>query len=248
MNQKILAVGLSQEALKKSPTTADLRKVKPSDFAKLPHNREERGHEQKKPEGVLAGAEATIFLDEDNLIKKRIKKSYRISELDEKIRKLRTRSEAKLLEKASKIIPIPEIKKVNEKTKEIIMEFIDGKKLSEHLNKLPEKKQFEICKKIGENIAKLHEKNIIHGDLTTSNMILSKEKIFFIDFGLGFISHKFEDKAVDLHLLKQALEAKHFQNWEKLFKCVLDKYKDYAESNKVLEQLKKVEKRGRYRH
>jgi|TARA_B100000315_G_C14240214_1_gene435005 Kae1-associated kinase Bud32 len=197
---------------------------------------------------IQQGAEALILLDKNIITKKRIEKSYRIPELDEKIRKLRTRSETKLLEKASKIISIPKIIKSDEKTKEINMEFIKGQKLSEHLDKYDLKKQKEICNQIGENIAKLHDSNIIHGDLTTSNMILFENKLYFIDFGLGFISHKFEDKAVDLHLLKQALEAKHFKNWEILFKELINSYKKSKDSKIVLERLKQVEKRGRYKH
>ena len=101
---------------------------------------------------------------------------------------------------------------------------------------------------IGKNIAKLHDADIIHGDLTTSNMILSgKEVVYFIDFGLGFISKKIEDKAVDLHLLKQALEAKHFTHWETLFKEVINGYSSSKDSKLVLKQLEKVEKRGRYK-
>jgi len=137
-------------------------------------------------------------------------------------------------------------------------------------------KQKEICRDVGEEIAKLHKEDIIHGDLTTSNMILVNDnisasqdglndnkvnlelkrgdinfpnfKIFFIDFGLGYISKKIEDKAVDLHLLKQALEAKHFKNWKILFDEILKGYNNYEESDKVLERLKAVEKRGRYKH
>ena len=105
----------------------------------------------------------------------------------------------------------------------IIMPFINGKKLSEHLDEFPLTKQKQICKQIGKSIAKLHKNNIIHGDLTTSNMILKDNKTYFIDFGLGFISQRYEDKAVDLHLLKQALEAKHFRNWEVLFKEIQEK-------------------------
>ncbi|MEK6760362.1 MAG: KEOPS complex kinase/ATPase Bud32 [Nanoarchaeota archaeon] len=196
---------------------------------------------------IQKGAEAEIDLVDGKIIKNRIKKSYRIPELDEKIRKLRTRSEAKILEKASKIIDVPKIISSDEKTKKITMEFIDGKKLSEHLNNFSLEKQKEICKKIGENIGKIHEKWIIHGDLTTSNMILKDDKIFFIDFGLGSISQRFEDMAVDLHLLKEALEAKHFQHWEILFEQVLKGYKKSHNSEKVLTQFKKVEKRGRYK-
>jgi len=235
------------------------------------------------------GAEALIILKDNKLIiKRRVAKSYRLSELDDRLRRQRTRSEVKLLEKASKIISVPQIENVDENKKEISMDFIKGKKLSKHLNKFPLNKQKDICLAIGQNIAKLHNVDIIHGDLTTSNMIYIEEKtkdnkkilgdkklskisnypnssinknvfgrvggekinspgVYFIDFGLGFISQKIEDKAVDLHLLKQALEAKHFKNWETLFGEVLKDYSISKESKKVLEQLKKVEKRGRYK-
>ena len=271
------------------------------------------------PQKLIAqGAEAKIILSDSTIraggqkafiIKNRIKKSYRISELDNKIRKSRTKKEIKLLTKASKIInaPIPLTASYQSGGREgtphtkIKMPFIDGKKLSEHLDKFPLAKQKKICKQIGEDIAKLHNENIIHGDLTTSNMILveklpahlssqikkkefnkNSEKInlsdnksitkksgeadfeatnkrgkaepiiFFIDFGLGFISRKTEDKAVDLHLLKQALEAKHYKNWEALYKEVEKAYKNSlgrvgGNANKVLERLRAVEKRGRYK-
>jgi len=231
-----------------------------------------------KPKLIAQGAEAKIFLDKNKnlIVKNRISKSYRIPELDKKIRKTRTKAEKKLLEKASKIINAPDpfpLKEINI----IKMPFIDGKKLSEHLDKFPLKQQKQICKQIGEDVTKLHDKEIIHGDLTTSNMILvgkvdikskltnkkikdgaqlttssggggGKPQIFFIDFGLGFISHKFEDKAVDIHLFKQALEAKHFQNWEVLFKEFERGYNKSKDSKIVFERLKAVEKRGRYRH
>ena len=201
-----------------------------------------------KPKLIAHGAEAKIILLNDFIIKDRIKKSYRIPELDEKIRKQRTKAETKLLEKASGLIPVPKIISSDEKTKKIIMEFINGKKLSEHLDKFPLKKQKQICRQIGESVAKLHENDIIHGDLTTSNMILKNNKIYFVDFGLGYFNGKYEDKAVDLHLLKQALEAKHFKHWEALLREVFKTYSKYSESKKVFERLKAVEKRGRYKH
>jgi TP53 regulating kinase-like protein len=194
---------------------------------------------------ISTGAEAILIQRDGALIKKRIKKSYRIPQLDEKLRKQRTRKEAKLLEKASKLIPTPKIKRISEKETEIDMAFIEGKKLSEHLDSLPN--AVEICRKIGENIAKLHDADIIHGDLTTSNMIYAEEKLFFIDYGLGFESKKAEDKAVDLHLIKQALEAKHFNNYQKFFDAVLEGYKLSAHHLAITNQLKKVEKRGRYK-
>lgn len=189
------------------------------------------------------GAEAILIQKENGLVKDRIKKSYRLAFLDEKLRRQRTRSEAKLLEKASKRIPVPKVLETDEKEK-IKMEFIEGKKLSEHLDSLDNSE--EVCEQIGLNAAKLHDSDIIHGDLTTSNMILSSGKVFFIDFGLGFHSKRIEDKAVDLHLLRQALEAKHFLHWQKLFDAVLKGYNS-KDKEKILLQLQKVEARGRYK-
>ena len=197
---------------------------------------------------IAQGAEAKILLSNDFIIKDRIKKSYRIPELDNKIRRRRTKSEAKLLQKASEIISSPKPFFQPQVSYQIKMPFIKGKKLSEHLDKFDLKKQKQICKQIGESIAKLHEQDIIHGDLTTSNMILQEDKVFMIDFGLGYFNGKYEDKAVDLHLLKQALEAKHFKHWEVLFKEIKNSYKKYPEAEKVFNQLIKVEKRGRYKH
>ncbi len=199
---------------------------------------------------IQQGAEAKIFLDEKNnkIIKDRISKSYRIPEIDKKIIKQRTKAETKLLEKASKIIlsSSPENSKENNK---IIMEYIKGEKLSESLNNFSFDKQKNILRKIGESISKLHSQDIIHGDLTTSNMILKDNEIFFIDFGLGYISKKVEDKAVDIHLLKQALEAKHFQYWRELFEEFKKAYsKNYPESKQIFERMTAVERRGRYRH
>ena len=78
-------------------------------------------------------------------------------------------------------------------------------------------------------------------------MILDKE-VYFIDFGLSFFSQKAEDKAVDLHLLKEALESKHCKIWEDCFKSAISAYKKAANSgNETLKRLEIVEKRGRYR-
>lgn len=196
---------------------------------------------------LAQGAEAIITLDKDIVTKNRIPKGYRLKELDEKIRKKRTEKEAKILGKASKIINVPKV--INQTKFELKLEYIDGDKLSDKLNSYDEKKQFIVLKTLGKEVAKLHQTDIIHGDLTTSNTILKDRDVYIIDFGLGFISKRIEDKAVDLHLIKQALEAKHFQNYEKLFEKFLEGYSEnYKEAHRVLEQLKKVEGRGRYKH
>lgn len=198
-------------------------------------------------ETVLArGAEAVITKVGNVVTKTRIEKSYRYPELDQKIRKLRTRSEAKILERISKIIPSPKIISSDEKKSIIEMKYIPGKKLSEHLDKM--KDYVKTCKKIGNNLAKIHDADIIHGDLTTSNMILGEDnKVYFIDYGLSFNSPRIEDRAVDLHLIKQALEAKHQTIHEIAFKSVIEGYQKSKNAKRTIEQLEKVEKRGRYK-
>jgi Kae1-associated kinase Bud32 len=206
------------------------------------------------------GAEAKIYLQllagSPTIYKERIPKSYRHPQLDKQIRTRRTKSEAKLLVKATQVgANVPKVKLLDKENHTIHLSLIEGDRLSETLNTYPEKKQFQIMQQLGKQIALLHTSNIIHGDLTTSNTILSDDKLFIIDFGLGFISTKIEDKAVDLHLIKQALEAKHFrspdhllgQNHQDLFQHFLKGY-IHPDSKKITERLIIVEKRGRYKH
>jgi len=199
---------------------------------------------------LSTGAEAVIYKIGDFVEKRRVPKSYRIKELDDKIRKSRTKSEAKILKKAKEVVCAPSVLNVDELKKEIRMDFIEGARLSESLNDFSLKEQKIIVEKIGEGIGKLHKEGIIHGDLTTSNMIYFEKRVYFIDFGLSYLNGKYEDKAVDLHLLRQALEAKHFQNFWELFLEVKKGYLaiDKVEGEKVLERFKAVERRGRYKH
>lgn len=190
------------------------------------------------------GAEAIITKVGKSIIKDRVEKSYRYPDLDKKIRKLRTRSESKILEKAKKIANVPKILGSNEIKAQIEMEYIEGKKLADYLEKTDYKK---VSMQIGKQLAKLHDSDIIHGDLTTSNLILKKDKVYFIDFGLGFHSSRIEDKAVDLHLIKQALEAKHPKIYEETFSSILKGYKLSKNSKETLAQLERVERRGRYK-
>ncbi len=190
------------------------------------------------------GAEAKIWLDKKRnvIIKERIPKGYRIKELDDELRKKRTRMELRILKKASQIINVPKVIDSDDFT--IVMEYIDGKKLRDVLNRENYKK---LMIEVGKIVAELHNSNIIHQDLTTSNMILKDGKIYLIDFGLSFISQRIEDKGVDLHLLKEALESKHFE-LKDAFDYFLEGYKRYEKFDEVIERLKKIEERGRYKH
>lgn len=192
---------------------------------------------------IARGAEAKLFSEDGKILKQRLRKSYRIRQIDEKLRGFRTRREAKILQKLHEInFPAPKLVRSDEK-ENLTIGKIGGKLAKDILEKSDCKK---LCGDIGKKIAMLHNNSIIHGDLTTSNMIFNKE-IHFIDFGLSFFSKKAEDRAVDLHLLKEGLESKHHKIWENCFKYALNAYKKEAEGgSKTIRRLKIVEKRGRY--
>ncbi len=200
---------------------------------------------------IQRGAEAILYLDKSDgetaLVKERVKKSYRLPELDEKIRKQRTARESSLLSAARRSsVSTPRI--IDVKGFSIIMEFIDGQRVKDVFNSLPEKERGMVCRLIGEMAAKMHAANIVHGDLTTSNMILKDGKLFIIDFSLGKNSNRPEDKATDLYLLYEAIKAIHYKCLDSAWRNILNTYEhNYSNSADVLRQLEKIEKRRRYK-
>ncbi|MFP4403047.1 MAG: KEOPS complex kinase/ATPase Bud32 [Candidatus Woesearchaeota archaeon] len=184
---------------------------------------------------IAIGAEAKIYEDSDYIIKIREKKEYRNSILDFYLRKSRTLREIKVLKLLVGICP----KYIFfDKDKMLIkMEKLNGKKVSEVINK---KNYKIICEGIAKNLLFMHNLNVIHGDLTTSNMIYN-EKVYFIDFGLSYFSRKIEDMAVDLHLLKQAFDSKH----SKISKICFSEIMKHYTNKEVLKRLEIVEMRGR---
>ncbi len=196
---------------------------------------------------IAQGAEAVLYRDRGTIIKERVSKEYRLPQLDESLRAFRTRREAKILQKLEELhFPAPHLQEFSDKRMSLVMDFIPGEKLRDVL---AQKDQFEeLAQQMGEKIGTLHANNIIHGDLTTSNMIQHKEtgELTFIDFGLSSFSEKEEDKAVDLHLLEQALESTHYQLYPEIFERVLEGYKRMnPEAEEVLARLHLVQKRGR---
>ena len=191
------------------------------------------------------GAEAILYREGEALVKERIVKGYRVKELDEKLRKRRTRLEAKILSRAKRAgVPTPSVIKTEDY--KIVMEFIEGKRLKELLQILTAEEMEKTAEEIGRLVGKLHSAGIIHGDLTTSNMIL-REKIYFIDFGLAFHSTSVEDRAVDLHLLHQAYQSTHFNFLKKLWEHTVEGYKEtFKDWEDVLKRLEQIRKRGRY--
>ncbi len=187
------------------------------------------------------GAEAEVkkisFKNKLVISKKRIVKKYRNKKLDLKIRKKRTRSEAKILSKCYSIIKVPKIFQVKEDETEIIMEFINSPRLKDTLES-----NISNCILVGKEIKKIHSEGIIHGDLTTSNILDTDNGPCFIDFGLGFFSSKLEDRATDLIVFKKTFNATHSsikQYWGKVIE-------GYSPSKEMIERMEKIEKRARY--
>lgn len=200
---------------------------------------------------VYRGAESLVYLDdyegENSIIKERIPKNYRIKNLDDKLRKERTKKEVKLLTEARKIgVPTPRILHVDEKNFKIVMERIDGTMVRDFLNS-SNKDVERVCFEIGKLVGKLHQNNIIHGDLTTSNMILKDSIVYFIDFSLGDISSRVENKGVDLNLFSEALSSTHFKIYDKCWHNFLAGYEqEYLNAKQIIEKVKEIKKRVRY--
>ena len=207
------------------------------------------------------GAEANLYLEDFSrvlyragknrvIVKHRISKRYRVSELDKQLRESRTALEAKLLADSKKAgTPTPTIFEVDRVGMRIVMEFIEGKQVKPVLDKLESSARRGLCKLIGRQVAKLHRAGIVHGDLTTSNMILTREgKVYFVDFGLGEYNPSLEARGVDLHLLKRALQSIHFRITDEAYGAVLSGYKqEFGEgANEVIKRVEEIESRGRY--
>jgi TP53 regulating kinase-like protein len=204
---------------------------------------------------IKKGAEASLYIadwhEKRVVIKARLPKKYRPAALDEKIRGYRTVHEPQLMHEAKKAgVPTPTIFLVDVKNAAITMEFVEGKQVKQLLGSISKKERQELCVKIGELIGKMHKHGLIHGDLTTSNMILGVEgKIFLVDFGLGEKNAELEARGVDLHLMKRALQSTHYQFAKECFEAVLKGYSAVLgaeEAGKVLEKIVEIERRGRY--
>lgn len=202
---------------------------------------------------IYRGAEAEIclsrYLEEKVVQKRRIPKSYRIKEIDSFLISFRTKEEAKLISEArSHGVSVPIIYDVDLGEGVITMQYLEGKRIKDILNDLDEKERKRICNMIGKSIAKLHNNDIIHGDITTSNMILLDDRIHFIDFGLGSKNGEIETKGVDLHVLMEAFESTHSRHPD-CFDYVLEGYKKEFSGNAgtVIKKIEDIVKRGRYR-
>jgi len=180
-------------------------------------------------------------------VKLRKEKRYRHPDIDVRLRSTRTRQEAGILEKLHRLgFPSPELRAMDDRAAEIRMELLCGEKVRDLLDGSCDWNP--LAEQLGALVAQLHQNDIIHGDLTTSNMLLIGKRLHLIDFGLGYYSAKAEDKAVDLHLLRRALTSRHPALAEDFFGAAISAYRKarLEQSGPVLERLALVERRGRY--
>lgn len=198
---------------------------------------------------IAQGAEAVIrkasWHSRPVVVKERVPKAYRAKELDSRLRSARTRSEAQLMAYARKAgIITPLIFDVDITSCSITMEFVEGPTAKTVLQDSPER--LDMANIIGSRVGRLHKADVIHGDLTTSNIIFRGREPCFIDFGLGERSTEQEKKGVDLHLLKEALGSAHSEH-AGLFAAVADGYvSEYPEGGQILKLVEEIEQRGRY--
>jgi TP53 regulating kinase-like protein len=206
-----------------------------------------------RPVLIKKGSEADLYLidwyDKQAISKLRTKRSYRHPLLDRELRYRRTIHEAEMLSKAKEIgIRSPSLYFLDTQRNEIIMEYIEGVNLKTVLSA-------DLALKLGECVAKLHFKNIIHGDVTTSNFILERlsrqndTRLAIIDFGLSFYSQRLEDMASDVRMLKEVLNSVHHELFDQTFPNFVKAYSSfspYERGRKVMRKVDEIEGRGRY--
>ncbi len=197
--------------------------------------------------GAEARLDSAEWMGRKVVHKQRVVKAYRHATLDKSLQTFRIKNEVRLMLEARRAgIAVPVIYSVDLSDNRIVMEEIEGHRVKDALEELPKEGAEEVARKIGEIAAKLHANDIVHGDLTTSNMLLDGNRIVVIDFSLGSKTSELEDKGVDMHLLEEAFHSAHYRRSE-LYELVKDSYvKSYPDGAAVLKKVQEIEKRGRY--
>ncbi|NWT00363.1 PRPK protein, partial [Mionectes macconnelli] len=211
---------------------------------------------------VQQGAEAHVyrglFLGRAAVAKLRVPKRYRHPALEERLSRRRTTQEARSLLRCRRAgIPAPAVYFVDYVTNSIYLEdIVDSVTVQDHIYSVQGRGNDtsslqNLAEKMGELLARMHDEDIIHGDLTTANLLLrppvEKLDLVLIDFGLSFISGLPEDKGVDLYVLEKAFISTH-PDTEVMFKALLRSYAATSKkSGPVIKKLDEVRLRGRKR-
>lgn len=203
--------------------------------------------ESECAKGAEATISETVFLDRDAVVKHRPPKTYRLPELDAHIRSSRTRNEARIMHEARRAgVRTPCIYDIDLKSCDIVMERIRGRMVKDVLDSEPGRAE-EICREIGATVARLHTARICHGDLTTSNMILTDDgHICLIDLSMGCTRAETEDIGVDLRLLERAFTSAHIDLMD-AYDAMMDTYYSMVPDAKAIRRkVEDIKNRGRY--
>lgn len=217
--------------------------------------------EEKEGFGVLLkqGAEARVFesnfVGRRSIIKERFSKKYRHPLLDSKLTLKRLNAEARCMTKARRLgVPTPALYGVDLLLHTLTFEYVDGLSVKEILldfgsNGINEERLDDMATQIGNAVGKLHDGGLIHGDLTTSNIIIKRDnnQLVLIDFGLSFTSTLPEDKAVDLYVLERALLSMHSSCGNVMDKILSAYRKSSKQWSSTMNKLAQVRQRGRKR-
>ena len=202
---------------------------------------------------VAKGAEADLYVVEWNGLKaiKKLRKpkKYRHPEIDYMLTKTRTNHEADIIHRAKQHgMSTPLLYSVDNEKGVIVMEYIDGIKVRDLVDQLDDEERKILFVRIGYFSGKLHKAGIVHGDLTTSNIIKSGDRIVFIDFGLSEVNYEVEKRGVDLNLMNRMLTSTHYKYQESLLAAFKEGYRKSMgeEADAAQERMEEVSKRGRY--
>jgi len=203
---------------------------------------------------LYRGAEADVVLGDwqglEAVFKIRRPLTYRLQVLDETIRRQRTVHEAEMIHLAKQAgIASPILYDVDIQSSTLVMEFVRGVRVKDLVVSLSGSQLDGAFFEFGQDVAKLHRFGIMHGDLTTANVISSNGQLVFIDFGLSVRTTRLEDHAVDLRLIKETLVGAHPDISARALGALNRGYASVAgatRSRAVLRQLRNIERRGRY--
>ncbi|CDP08511.1 unnamed protein product [Coffea canephora] len=208
---------------------------------------------------IKQGAEARVFestfVGRRSIIKERFSKKYRHPSLDSKLTLKRLNAEARCMTKARRLgVSTPVLYAMDPVLHSLTFEYVEGPSVKEIFldfgeQGIIEERMDDIAKQIGDAIGKLHDGGLIHGDLTTSNMLVQSgsNQLVLIDFGLSFTSTLPEDKAVDLYVLERALLSMHSSCGNVMDRILAAYKKSSKQWSSTLNKLAQVRQRGRKR-
>jgi TP53 regulating kinase and related kinases len=185
------------------------------------------------------------------VIKRRVKKEYRNPSLDDRIRHYRTISEASSMHEAKTAgAKVPSVVGVDLDNNTIVMTHLEGTVARDCLDEMDRDEAEKLFRSIGGQVGLLHAAGIVHGDLTTSNVIMSPSGVpFIVDFGMSRRSVEPEDRGVDLHLLQRSIVASHRQDASSMMNAMFRGYEEAAGKKIASSSWRKAQeiaRRGRY--